>query len=204
MGRMTDWTDLQARATDLYDDVLAGVTDWGAPTPCSDWTTRDVLVHVIDEQLWIPGLLAGGSMDEVAEDLEEPLRRLREASGPELVAQWRAIREPVAASWRGTDDDDEVSLSYGSAPVHHYLAQQTFDLAVHAWDLAVSQGIDLAWDAPLADAVLEFVRTDLADNPAPQLFDPPVPGFDGPDTSARDAALARTGRDPSAWPPVRS
>lgn len=222
---MTDWIALQARAADLYDEVLPAITDWDAPTPCNEWTTRDVLAHVVDEQMWVPGLLAGGTVDEVAEDLEERLRHLHESPGPKLVEDWKAVRLPVAASWRGTPDDDEVQLSYGLAPVVHYLAQQTFDLAVHAWDLAASQGLDLRWDPELERAVLEFVQTDLADNPAPQLFDPPVPGYDdrdddgpgagardhdgtgvngqdqdGASASDRDIALALTGRDPRAWP----
>lgn len=200
---MTDWIALQARAADLYDGVLADVTDWDADTPCSSWTAREVLAHVVDEQLWVPGLLAGGTVDEVAEDLEVPLRRLREMSGVELVDQWSAVRAPVAAAWRGTcagGGDTEVHLSYGSAPVGHYLAQQVFDLAVHAWDLAASQGHDLPWGEDLEQAVLEFVRTDLAENPAPELFDPPVPGADGPGVPPRHTALALTGRDPSQWP----
>ena len=199
---MTDWSARQARAADLYDDVLAGVTDWDAASPCASWSAREVLAHVVDEQLWVPGLLAGGTVDEVAEDLEGPLRRLGEMTGPELVSQWRAVRAPVAASWRGTPDDDEVHLSYGSAPVRHYLAQQTFDLAVHAWDIAASQGRDLPWGDELERAVLEFVRADLAENPAPALFDPPVPGFEGPGVPARHTALALTGRDPGRWPRV--
>lgn len=228
---MTDWIALQARAVDLYNDVLPAIVDWEAPTPCSQWTARDVLAHVVDEQMWVPGLLAGGSVDEVAEDLEERLRRVHAVPGPELVEDFRAVRAPVAASWRGTPDDDEVHLSYGLAPARHYLAQQTFDLAVHAWDLAVSQGLDLRWGDELARAVLEFVRADLADNPAPQLFDPPVTGYDLPDAdrsggdagssddpdadereaevrgaevreaAVRDAALALTGRDPGPWRP---
>lgn len=196
---MTDWTALQARAAALYDDVLAGVTDWEAASPCSSWTAREVLVHVVDEQLWVPGLLAGGTIEEVADDLEGPLRRLREMSGPELVTEWHGVTAPVAAAWRGTPDDDEVHLSYGSAPVGHYLAQQTFDLAVHAWDIAASQGRDLAWGEELEQAVLEFVRADLAEDPAPELFDPPISGFDGPEVPARHTALALTGRDPSRW-----
>ncbi len=196
---MTDWIALQARAADLYDDVLPGVTDWDAASPCASWSAREVLAHVVDEQLWVPGLLAGGTVDEVAEDLEGPLRRLGEMTGPELVAQWRAVRAPVAAAWRGTPDD-EVHLSYGSAPVGHYLAQQTFDLAVHAWDIAASQGRDLPWGDEMERAVLEFVRADLAENPAPALFDPPVPGFEGPGVPARHTALALTGRDPGRWP----
>lgn len=196
---MTDWIALQTLAVDLYARVLPAVTDWDAPSPCSEWSARDVLAHVVDEQMWVPGLLAGGTVDEVADDLEESLRRLGELDGPALVSQWDAVRAPVAASWRGTPDDDEVSLSYGTAPVRHYLAQQTFDLAVHAWDLAASQGVDLPWGDELAQAVVEFVRADLADDPAPALFDPPVPGFDGPAVSEQDEALALTGRDPAKW-----
>ena len=197
---MTDWLALQALAADLYDEVLPAVRDWDAPTPCDDWTARDVLAHVVDEQLWVPGLLAGGTVEEVADDLEDRLRRVHEASGPELVTDWHAIRPPVAAAWRGTPDDDEVHLSYGLAPAWHYLAQQTFDLAVHAWDLAVSQRIDLRWGEDLDGAVLEFVRADLSENPAPELFAPPVPGYDAPGVPARDTALALTGRNPGAWP----
>lgn len=196
---MTDWIALQARAADLYDEVLPAVTDWDAPSPCQSWTARQVLAHVVDEQLWVPGLLAGGTVDEVAEDLEGPLRRLGEMSGPDLIAEWRGVRAPVSAAWRGTPDDDDVNLSYGSAPVAHYLAQQTFDLAVHAWDIAASQGRDLPWGDELERAVLEFVRADLASDPAPDLFDPPVSGFDGPGVPARHTALALTGRDPSRW-----
>ncbi len=198
---MTDWIALQARATDLYDAVLPAVTDWDAATPCSEWTAREVLAHVVEEQLWVPGLLAGGTVDEVAEDLEDRLRRLHGATGPDLAADWHTLRAPVAAAWQGTPvDSAEVQLSYGRAPVAHYLAQQTFDLAVHAWDLAVSQGMDLRWGDELEQAVLEFVRADLSDDPAPDLFSSPVPGFDGGSVPPRDAALARTGRDPAAWP----
>ena len=203
MEPMTDWIALQDRAAELYDEVLPAVTDWDAATPCSDWTAREVLAHVVDEQLWVPGLLAGGTVEEVADDLEDRLRRLRDVSGPELVDDWRSMRAPVAAAWRGTcggDSDPSVHLSYGLAPARHYLAQQVFDLAVHAWDLAASQGMDLQWDDELARAVVDFAHADLADNPAPELFDPPVPGFDGPGTTPRDTALALTGRDPSAWP----
>ena len=200
---MTDWIVLQDHAAELYTHLLPAVTDWHAPTPCSEWTAREVLAHVVDEQLWIPGLLAGGTVDEVADDLADRLRRLRDASGPELVGEWEALRAPVAAAWRGTPDDDDVNLSYETAPVRHYLAQQTFDLAVHAWDLVASQGVELRWGDELARAVAEFVRADLSEDPAPDLFDPPVPGFDGPAVSDRDEVLALTGRDPSAWPTTR-
>ena len=143
--------------------------------------------------------IAGGIHRRLPVRTNRPIPKELLGAAMEQAAAVR-LRAPVAAAWRGTPDDDEVHLSYGSAPAGHYLAQQTFDLAVHAWDIAASQGRDLPWGDDLEQAVLEFVRTDLAENPAPDLFDPPIPGFDGPGAPARHTALALTGRDPGRWP----
>ena len=201
-GDPTDWTELQARAAALLTATLSAVGDWSAPTPCTEWDARALLHHVVEEQMWVPGLLAGGDVDEVAEDLERPLARLAEEEGPGLAAQWRSMVDPVAAAWRGTDPDATVHLSYGPARVRHYLAQQTFDTAVHAWDLGASQGVDVPWDDELAVAVRDFARRDLAADPATGLFDAAVPGYDSPDADPRDSALAATGRDPRWTPPA--
>lgn len=189
-----DWLDLQARAAALMTDTLGHISTWDAASPCDDWDARAVLRHVVEEQLWIPGLLTGDAIDAVGERIAPRLERLDAADGPQLVAEWRALVDPVHAAWAAADPDGDVHLSYGAAPTAHYLAQQTSDTAIHAWDLAASQGLDPAWDPALAAAVREAVEADLADNPAPQLFAPPV---DAPAGSGdRDAALARTGRDP--------
>src|SRR5699024_8870858 len=117
---MTDWRALQSDAARRHAEALPAVTDWAASAPCGSWTARDVLAHVVDEQMWIPGLLAGGSTEEVGDDLEDRLRRLREkSSGPELIEEWRTARDSVAAAWRGPSDGDQGAPPYGQARVGH-------------------------------------------------------------------------------------
>ncbi|WIE62491.1 maleylpyruvate isomerase N-terminal domain-containing protein [Curtobacterium sp. MCLR17_032] len=46
----TDWITLQTLAVAEFGRRVAAVTDWDAPTPDSEWTTRDLVAHVVDEQ----------------------------------------------------------------------------------------------------------------------------------------------------------
>lgn len=60
MTTTTDSRTLLHRAIDTFGDRLATAhDDLGAPTPGDDWTVRDLLGHVVDEELWIPPLLDG-------------------------------------------------------------------------------------------------------------------------------------------------
>ena len=191
-----DWLALHRLATTMFTETLAAVHDFSAPTACRQWDATDLVRHVICEQMWVPGLLAGGTLDEVADDLQRPLRRLAEQSGEELVHTWSTMTDAVAAAWRGTRPEAAVEMSYGRAAARHYLAQQTADTAIHAWDLGVGQQRVPDWDDALAAALVDFLDRDLAGNPATEWFAAPVPGYDTPDTGARERALALTGRDP--------
>ncbi|WP_175470119.1 maleylpyruvate isomerase N-terminal domain-containing protein, partial [Curtobacterium sp. MCBA15_001] len=76
----TDWIALQALAAAEFGRRVAAVTDWDASTPDSEWTTRDLVAHVVDEQRWIPLLLTGCDHDQAKGDLE-PI-------GTDLVQEW--------------------------------------------------------------------------------------------------------------------
>src|SRR3954452_11758201 len=49
------------RVTVWYAETLAMVsaTDWESPSPCSDWTVRDVADHVVGGNRFAVALLAG-------------------------------------------------------------------------------------------------------------------------------------------------
>ena len=34
--------------------------EWALHTPCTDWTVRDLVAHVVDQQRWIPLLVVRG------------------------------------------------------------------------------------------------------------------------------------------------
>jgi uncharacterized protein (TIGR03083 family) len=53
--------DRYARVSRGFDDRLRGVgpDQWSLPTPCSEWTVRDLVAHVIDTQRRVMALLGG-------------------------------------------------------------------------------------------------------------------------------------------------
>ena len=49
MVHMTEWPDLLARTYDVVRDPVALLEEplLGRPTPCSEWTVRDVFEHLL-------------------------------------------------------------------------------------------------------------------------------------------------------------
>lgn len=181
-----DWFELQRTAHREFDARLAAVRDWSAPTPDADWDITRLVRHVIEEQQWVPPLLAGRRVAEVTPDIV-PL-------GDDLVAEWKHYSAAATAAWASTDPDTTVHLSYGTVPLEPYLRQQTADVTVHAWDLARATGSDETLDPELVSAVwsdLDAQRDMLAES---GLFADPVPVPD--DAPLQDRLIALTGRDP--------
>jgi uncharacterized protein (TIGR03086 family) len=127
-----------ARALDLFTDRVRAVapTQWGDPTPCADWTVRDLVNHLTVEQLWVPRLVTErGTVAEVGDAYDG------DVLGDDPPAAWeraaRGSREAFAApgALEGT-----VHLSYGDSPSAAYCDEMTTDLVVHAWDLARAVG----------------------------------------------------------------
>jgi uncharacterized protein (TIGR03083 family) len=50
-----------------------GDADWDRPTPCSGWSVRDLVGHVVAEDRWAPELLAGRTVAEVDDRLDGDL-----------------------------------------------------------------------------------------------------------------------------------
>ncbi len=104
---------------------------WDAPSPCAGWSARDVLRHVIETHVAMPGYVGlrvelTGSVDD------DPAAAWAEARD--------ALREILA-------DPDRAGLEYDGwfgrtrleATVDRFLG---FDLLVHAWDIARATGQD--------------------------------------------------------------
>ncbi|MDX5310226.1 MAG: maleylpyruvate isomerase N-terminal domain-containing protein, partial [Rhodococcus sp. (in: high G+C Gram-positive bacteria)] len=75
-----DWLELQRIARQGFENRLSAVTDWSAPTPDTEWDVATLVRHVVDEQRWVPPLLAGKTIAEAEADLV-PL-------GDDLSAEW--------------------------------------------------------------------------------------------------------------------
>ena len=149
---MTDLLRLYDLAADEFGRRVHAVPadGWRNPTPCTEWTVRDLVNHLVVEQLWVPHLMAGQTVEEVGDSLDG------DRLGPDPAGAWdRAIGAARAAFGEPGALDRTVNLSYGPTPASDYLRQMTDDLAVHAWDLARGIGADDTVDTELVHAVYE-------------------------------------------------
>jgi uncharacterized protein (TIGR03086 family) len=66
---------------------------WTAPTPCTEWTVRDLVNHLVGEHLWAPHLLRGETVEQVGDRYEG------DVLGKDPVAAWDAAAEASLAAW---------------------------------------------------------------------------------------------------------
>jgi uncharacterized protein (TIGR03086 family) len=180
-----DWLALQKQAHREFGVRLREVTDWDAPTPDTEWTVRDLVHHVVEEQQWVPHLLAGSS-------IADSQRRIPPL-GDDLRAEWRLYSLAATSAWDAASPDTRVQLSFDIVSFSDYLREQVSDVAIHSWDLARAVGADETLDTALVEAVWTVFEPQRATLSASGLFAAPVPLPD--DATLQLRLLALTGRD---------
>ena len=67
-----DVNTLYHRSVEFFADRVNAVKDdqWGDPTPCSEWTVRDLVNHMTYENLWTVPLMEGATIEEVGDRFE--------------------------------------------------------------------------------------------------------------------------------------
>lgn len=177
------------RAVAEFDARVRQIGDrqWQAATPDEDWTVRDLVNHLVGEDLWAPPLLAGSTIAEVGDRFEG------DVLGAEPKAAWAAAS---AAAVRAAGEDGAmdriVHLSFGDFPGSEYTLQLFADHLIHAWDLARAIGADEHLDDELVvSCATWFEAVEEAYRGAGAIAErPPVPGH----ADAQTLLLARFGR----------
>ncbi len=191
--------DLYRRTVEAWTSRVETVApdQWTAATPCTGWTVRDLVNHVVGEDAWTVPLVRGATIAEVGGALDGDLL------GDEPVAAARdGAAEAVAAVGESLPGGGKVHLSYGEEDLEEYLRQLAADHLLHAWDLAAATGADRSLDPGLVDEVAAWFadREELyrgagliglrVDVPEDRRHDP------------QTELLAGAGRD-AAWTPPR-
>jgi uncharacterized protein (TIGR03086 family) len=179
-------------ALDFFSAGVHAVRDdqWDADTPCADWSVRDLVNHLVVEQLWVPPLVRDGATIAQAGDAYDG-----DQLGDDPVGVWdRSAEEARAAFSEPGALDRTVHLSYGDTPGAAYCGQMTTDAAVHGWDLARAIGADERMPDGLASAALREVEPYAAGLHKSGLFAPPVTPPSGADD--RTKLLCLLGRRP--------
>jgi uncharacterized protein (TIGR03086 family) len=178
-----DWTR-------LVEQVDA--SQWGSATPCTEWTVRDLVNHVVGEDAWTVPLMNGRTIEDVGDSLAGDL-----LGDDPVGAGTRCAAEAVASVAQRLPAGEPVHLSYGEESGEEYVRQLATDHLVHAWDLAAATGGDRALDPE----VVAEVATWFADRE--QLYRDG--GAIGPRVNAsgdpQSELLAAAGRDPRWTPP---
>lgn len=186
-------TDEQEEVLRMHAEALAsfgrrvravGANQWDAPTPCTRWTVRDLVNHLTVEQLWVPLLMDGATVDEVGD------RFGGDQLGDDPVGAWRqAATAAREAFTRPGTLDATVHLSAGDTRAVDYCSQMAMDAAVHTWDLARATG----GDTRLAPELVAFARREVEPYvdqlSSSGLFDPPVKVSDDADEQTKLLAL---------------
>jgi uncharacterized protein (TIGR03086 family) len=164
-----------------------GDHQWQAATPDEDWAVRDLVNHLVGEDLWAPLLLAGSTIAEVGNRFEG------DVLGAEPKAAWTlASAEAVRAVEDDGAMDRIVHLSFGDFPGSEYTLQLFADHLIHAWDLARAIGADERLDAGLVASCANWFEAveDAYRGAGAIAARPPVPGH----ADAQTLLLARFGR----------
>ncbi|TDC74350.1 TIGR03086 family metal-binding protein [Streptomyces hainanensis] len=179
------------RAMDEFDQRVheVGSRQWSSPTPCAEWSVRDLVNHLTGEHLWAPWMLRGATLSEVGDRFDG------DVLGDDPVGAWEgASATSREAAHRSGVLDSPVHTSGGLTPADEYLRQMTLDLTVHAWDLARGIGADERLDADLVGMGYEYVEPQIDGWQSFGVFDPPVSVADS--APLQDRLVALLGRRP--------
>jgi uncharacterized protein (TIGR03086 family) len=169
---------------------------WTAPTPCSDWTVRDLVDHVVFGNRLFAAVLGGEPMPPMPEVLR---RQAEDHLGDDAAAAYDAAADELLTACAAEGALDQlVRVPIGEVPGALALHLRVVEALVHGWDLARATGTRLEVPAELVEGELAFTRARLGDLPPGRTpFGPAQPVAD--DASPLDRLAAALGRR-TTWP----
>lgn len=185
--------ELMPTATDAVLRLVRSVpaAAWERQSPCSEWSARDVLNHLTSEQLWVPHLLRGESLDEVGDRYDG------DVLGDDPVATFERASEEATAALTASITDPQtetVDTTMGPLEIKEYSKQRIVDLVVHGWDIAKATATAYEPDPQAVEKALAYMRPHVEPGGTDGIFDAPVSTSSA---SRLDQLLALTGRDPN-------
>jgi len=130
MSEISDRYGRIARSFGVRVDGI-GADAWSAPTPCTEWTVRDLVGHVVAvHRLVVQGLDAGSPPPPAADT--------------DLPAAWRAVTAEVEAALSDpARAQSPVSGRFAPMPLQDMIGRLLCsDTLVHTFDLARATGQD--------------------------------------------------------------
>jgi uncharacterized protein (TIGR03086 family) len=176
------------RAVDAAQAVVDLVTDadLDRPTPCADWTVRELVAHMIWMQQVFAAGLTGDAMPPEPAEVHD---------GDDVAAAYSTAGAAAMEAWRTTEwAEMTLQLPFSKLPAAIGVRVCVGDALIHTWDLATALGRPFQIPEDLARPQLELMQ---------QFYDPanrgPQAAFDlatdcPPGASTSDHLIALSGR----------
>jgi uncharacterized protein (TIGR03086 family) len=166
--------------------------DLGRPTPCTGWTIRDLLNHVVAITI---------RFTRFAEGDDAPRRPPGDLLGNAPVKAYDEAAERSINAWRANPGalDRTCRLSFGRFDGRAAAAINAFDVMVHGWDL--SRGLEAPYEIPDHLANIGLQAAELIVTPQARedgQFGAPPPALES--ESPEERLLAMTGRNKGPLP----
>jgi uncharacterized protein (TIGR03086 family) len=146
---MENVADRYRRLAATMTSRIAAVPDdaWSRPSPCEEWTARDLVGHLVDVHGRFQALVG-----------REPAPHPSVEDDP--LGAWQAVRDQMQSdrddpARRDQEYDGRFGRSTFGAAVDGFVC---FDLVVHGWDLARATGQDETIDAQDVERVAAQVE----------------------------------------------
>jgi len=145
-----DLNTMYQRTVDSWADRVraVGPDQWDQATPCKDWSVRELVNHVVGEDLWTGPLMRGSTIAEVGDRFDGDL-----LGDQPIETALSAAEEATGAVSETLPSQGTVQLSFGETPMNEYIYQLAADHLIHGWDLAAATGGDTQLDGELVAEV---------------------------------------------------
>ncbi|HEX2059075.1 MAG TPA: TIGR03086 family metal-binding protein, partial [Actinomycetota bacterium] len=137
------------RAVKTTHGAVAGISrdQLDGDTPCTDWSVRDLLNHLIGSYEAVATGAAGEVLDPMATDY---------TAGDYVAAYEAASRRAREAFALPGALEKTFAMPWGEIPGQIVLGLMIADAAVHGWDLARATNQEYAPDDDVAEAIYEM------------------------------------------------
>jgi uncharacterized protein (TIGR03086 family) len=180
-----------AEACDFTESAIRGVTSqqWTAPTPCSEWSVRELVNHTISAV----GAFAAIASGTNAQDSPD-----RDYTGDDPGGSFRRFANAALEAWPQALGG-MVDIGPEPMPAKIALEMNLLDTLIHGWDIATATGQASELPVNTAEAALKAARAIVTDQF--RTFAGFAPATDvNEHTSPTDQLIAFVGRQPRATP----
>lgn len=185
-----DQIEMCQRALEGAERMVASLRpeELSLPTPCSEWTVRQLLDHMIDVNWRFAAGASGQPQAGAPAAGASP-------SGDDPAAAYAASARAARTGWRSPGAlERTLNLPFGQIPGAQAIGFNIGDQLMHTWDLAKATGRDRTLDPEVCASVLERARQTLTPELRSQTtaFGPEQPC--PPDAPIHDRLAAFLGR----------